>query len=179
MKIGLTYDLRSEYLNAGYGEEETAEFDCDDTIEALEKTLTGLGHHAERIGMVGHHDPVVGPRQLNLLAGAGGDLRALGVAQRVGLLVASRAKTVEAVSGLMNLVMLPMWLLSGTFFSYERFPEVLHGPIRALPLTALIDGLRAVATRGAEASELGGPALVLLVWTVVPGVIAHRMFRWQ
>jgi D-alanine-D-alanine ligase len=50
MKIGLTYDLRSEYLNAGYGEEETAEFDCDDTIEALEKTLTGLGHQAERIG---------------------------------------------------------------------------------------------------------------------------------
>ncbi len=50
MKIGLTYDLRSEYLAAGYGEEETAEFDRDDTIEALEKTLAGLGHQTERIG---------------------------------------------------------------------------------------------------------------------------------
>jgi D-alanine-D-alanine ligase len=50
MKIGLTYDLRSEYLAAGYGEEETAEFDRDDTIEALERTLTGLGHETERIG---------------------------------------------------------------------------------------------------------------------------------
>ncbi len=50
MKIGLTYDLRSDYLAEGYGEVETAEFDRDDTIEALENTLTGLGHHIERIG---------------------------------------------------------------------------------------------------------------------------------
>jgi D-alanine-D-alanine ligase len=50
MKIGLTYDLRSEYLAAGYGEEETAEFDRDDTIDALEATLGDLGHRIERIG---------------------------------------------------------------------------------------------------------------------------------
>ena len=67
----------------------------------------------------------------------------------LGLLVASRAKTIEAVSGLMNLVMLPMWVLSGIFFSSERFPELLQPFIQALPLTALIDALRAVMLEGA------------------------------
>jgi D-alanine-D-alanine ligase len=50
MKIGLTYDLRSEYLAAGYGEVETAEFDRDDTVEAIEQSLLALGHVTERIG---------------------------------------------------------------------------------------------------------------------------------
>ncbi len=50
MKIGLTYDLRSEYLAEGYSEEETAEFDRDDTVEAIERTLQSLGHRTERIG---------------------------------------------------------------------------------------------------------------------------------
>ena len=57
----------------------------------------------------------------------------------IGLLVASRARTVEAVSGLMNLVMLPMWVLSGIFFSSERFPEAMQPFIKALPLTPLIN----------------------------------------
>src|SRR4051812_23775661 len=52
MRIGLTYDLRSEYLAAGYGEEETAEFDRADTIDALEQALVALGHEADRIGNV-------------------------------------------------------------------------------------------------------------------------------
>jgi D-alanine-D-alanine ligase len=50
MKIGLTYDLRSEYLAAGYGELETAEFDRDDTIQAIADALSMLGHSTERIG---------------------------------------------------------------------------------------------------------------------------------
>jgi len=50
MRIGLTYDLQSEYLAQGYGEEETAEFDRDDTIEAIEGALAELGHGTERIG---------------------------------------------------------------------------------------------------------------------------------
>src|SRR5436189_2065397 len=66
----------------------------------------------------------------------------------LGLLIACRAKTMEAVSGLMNLVMLPMWVLSGIFFSSERFPEFLQPFIRALPLTALINALRAVMLEG-------------------------------
>lgn len=52
MKVGLTYDLRSEYLKEGYSEEETAEFDRDDTIDSIEKTLNELGYTTERIGHV-------------------------------------------------------------------------------------------------------------------------------
>ncbi len=52
MKIGLTYDLRSEYLAAGFSEEETAEFDRDDTVAAIEKALQSLGHLTDRIGSV-------------------------------------------------------------------------------------------------------------------------------
>src|SRR4029077_5217560 len=67
----------------------------------------------------------------------------------LGLLTASRAQKIESVSGLMNLVMMPMWIFSGVFFSYERFPAVLHPLIRALPLTALNDALRATILQGA------------------------------
>src|ERR1700682_1741419 len=66
----------------------------------------------------------------------------------LGLLVAARPRTIEGVSGLMNFVMLPMWLLSGTFFSAARFPPLLQPFIRALPLTALNDVLRAVMNEG-------------------------------
>jgi len=52
MKIGLTYDLRQDYLDWGYGEEETAEFDRIDTIEAIERTLQILGYSTDRIGNI-------------------------------------------------------------------------------------------------------------------------------
>jgi ABC-type multidrug transport system permease subunit len=96
----------------------------------------------------------------------------------LGLLVASRAKTVEAVSGLMNLVMLPMWLLSGIFFSSDRFPEAAQPLIKALPLTSLIDALRAVMMEGASlASQL--PQIAWLVgWAVISFALALRLFRW-
>ena len=96
----------------------------------------------------------------------------------LGLLVASRAKTVEAVSGLMNLVMLPMWLLSGIFFSSDRFPEAVQPLIKALPLTSLIDALRAVMMEGASlASQL--PQITWLVgWAVVSFALALHWFRW-
>ena len=96
----------------------------------------------------------------------------------LGLLVASRARTVEAVSGLMNLVMLPMWLLSGLFFSSARFPAAVQPLIKALPLTALLDSLRAVMQEGATlASQL--PQVGLLAgWSVVTFFLALRWFRW-
>src|SRR5438067_1382117 len=75
----------------------------------------------------------------------------------LGMLIASRARTIEAVSGLMNLVMLPMWILSGTFFSYARFPEAMQPFVRALPLTALNDALRAVMIDGSPVAQLGRP----------------------
>jgi ABC transporter DrrB family efflux protein len=97
----------------------------------------------------------------------------------LGLLVSSRTRTVEGVSGLMNLVMLPMWLLSGTFFSWERFPEAVHPFIRALPLTALNDALRAVMTEGRPLAALGLELGVLLVTGTVSFLVAVRVFRWQ
>src|SRR5204863_1446748 len=82
----------------------------------------------------------------------------------IGLLVASRAKTIEAVSGMMNLVMVPMWICSGVFFSYERFPDAAKPFIRALPLTALNDALRAVMNDGAGWLTIAAPVGVLVVW---------------
>ena len=79
----------------------------------------------------------------------------------------------------MNLVMLPMWMLSGIFFSSERFPAAVQPAIKSLPLTALIDALRAVMQEGAslasQATELG----ILAVWAVVTFALALRWFRWM
>ena len=97
----------------------------------------------------------------------------------IGLLVAARPTTIEGVSGLMNLIMLPMWLLSGTFFSSERFPQVLQPFIKALPLTALNNVLRAVMNEGAALSSNWIPIAVLLAWCVVSFVVALKIFRWQ
>ncbi len=97
----------------------------------------------------------------------------------IGLLVAARPRTVEAVSGWMNLVQLPMWLLSGTFFSYERFPPFALPIIRALPLTALNDALRAIVNDGASLGQVAAPVLILIAWGLTGFVIAVRIFRWQ
>lgn len=96
-----------------------------------------------------------------------------------GLLVASRVQTIEGVSGLMNFVMMPMWLLSGVFFSYERFPEFLHPFIRLLPLTAINDGLRRLMLEGGGPLSVGAEFLVAAVWTVLTFAVALRIFRWK
>ena len=75
----------------------------------------------------------------------------------VGLLTASRAQKIESISGLINLVMMPMWIFSGVFFSYERFPAVIHPADQALPLTALNDALRASILEGHAASASVAP----------------------
>ena len=97
----------------------------------------------------------------------------------LGLLVAARPTTIEGVSGLMNLIMLPMWLLSGTFFSSERFPQVLQPFIKALPLTALNNVLRSVMNEGAALTSNWIPISVLLAWCVVSFVVALKIFKWQ
>lgn len=96
----------------------------------------------------------------------------------LGLLVASRARTVEGVSGLMNLVMVPMWIFSGVFFASENFPEVMQPFIALLPLTALNDALRGVMIDGAGVAALLAPAGILVVWMVVSFGAALKMFRW-
>jgi ABC transporter DrrB family efflux protein len=96
----------------------------------------------------------------------------------LGLLVASRARKIETVSGLMNLVMLPMWVFSGVFFSADRFPEAAQPLIRALPLTALNDALRAVILEGAGLASQAGPVALLAAWAAVSFVLALKLFRW-
>ena len=97
----------------------------------------------------------------------------------LGLLVAARPQTIEGVSGLMNFIMLPMWLLSGTFFSSERFPEVFQPFIKALPLTALNTLLRAVMNEGAPLWTNWINVAILLFWLMISFIVALRIFRWQ
>jgi ABC-2 type transport system permease protein len=97
----------------------------------------------------------------------------------IGLLVAARPTTIEGVSGLMNFIMLPMWLLSGTFFSSERFPQVFQPFIKALPLTALNTLLRAVMNEGAPLGANWIHVAILLSWLLVSFVVALKIFRWQ
>ena len=97
----------------------------------------------------------------------------------IGLLVASRARTIEAVSGLLNLVMLPMWLLSGVFFSASNFPEAMQPAIQAVPLTALNDALRGVMLEGASVRAIAGELGLLAGWGVFSFLVALRIFRWR
>jgi len=97
----------------------------------------------------------------------------------IGLLVASRAKTVEAVSGLMNLVMLPMWMLSGIFFTSDRFPAAAQPLIKILPLTPLIDALRSVMLEGSSLSSQAARIAIMAAWGVLSFAVALKIFRWQ
>jgi len=97
----------------------------------------------------------------------------------LGLLIASRSKTIEGVSGLMNLSMLPMWVLSGVFFSSENFPAVVQPFIKALPLTATNDALRATMLRGVSFVGLWPQLSILAAWMIVCFGIALKIFRWR
>jgi len=96
----------------------------------------------------------------------------------IGLLVGSRATTTESVSGLMNLVMLPMWLCSGVFFSSDRFPPGAQYLIQALPLTQLVSALRRVILEGATLPDVSFALLILAAWAIGTFMLALRFFRW-
>lgn len=96
----------------------------------------------------------------------------------VGLLTASRAQKIESVSGLINLVMMPMWIFSGVFFSYERFPAIIHPLIKALPLTALNDALRASILEGTPILHQWPRLLVMMLWGGISFALALKWFRW-
>jgi ABC-2 type transport system permease protein len=97
----------------------------------------------------------------------------------IGLLIASRASTMETVSGLMNAVMMPMWIASGIFFSAERFPDYVQPIVKFLPLTTLIDALRLVMLEGAGLSQVSGSLAIIIGWGVVTFLLALKLFRWQ
>jgi ABC-type multidrug transport system permease subunit len=97
----------------------------------------------------------------------------------LGLLIASRARTIEAASGLMNTVMMPMWIVSGVFFSAQRFPDFVQPLIKALPLTAVIDALRMNMLQGAGLAQLTSEMGVLAAWLTVCFGLAMKFFRWR
>ena len=134
-------------------------------VEAV--LLLGLGWAVFDIVVQGSISSVV-------LLGAAGSLCFAGM----GLLVASRAQRVETISGLINLVMLPMFVFSGVFFSADRFPEVVQPLIRLLPLTALNDALRSVILEGAGLAAQSTRVLILAAWGGLSFLLALRRFRW-
>lgn len=97
----------------------------------------------------------------------------------IGLLIAARPKTIEGVSGLMNVIMFPMWIGSGVFFSVERFPQAAQPFLQAMPLTALNDALRGVMLEGTSVFAQTGEVAILLAWAAVAFAAALRWFRWQ
>ena len=97
----------------------------------------------------------------------------------LGLLIASRARTMEGVSGLMNLTMMPMWVLSGVFFSSTNFPKAAQPVIQALPLTASINALRATMLQGAGWAAVAPSLGIVAAWLVVTFALALRLFRWR
>ena len=97
----------------------------------------------------------------------------------LGLLIASRARTIEGVSGLMNLTMMPMWVLSGVFFSSANFPPLAQPFIKALPLTATNDALRATMLQGAGWGAVAPQIGVIVLWLAATFVLALRLFRWR
>jgi ABC-type polysaccharide/polyol phosphate export permease len=119
--------------------------------------------------------PIAGSWPAIFLIGATGSLSFGGIA----LLLASRATRIETIMGLMNAVTMPMMVCSGVFFSVERFPEVVQPVIRALPLTALIDALRAVVLEGAPLAAQSGRLALLALWGAVSFVVGLRLFRWS
>ena len=125
-------------------------------------------------GALFFHMRVLGSVQSIALIAAIGSLTFGGV----GLLTASRAQKIESVSGLINLVMMPMWIFSGVFFSYERFPAVILPLIKALPLTALNDALRASILEGTPILHQWPRLLIMMLWGGISFALALKWFRW-
>src|SRR5215467_4626096 len=125
-------------------------------------------------GVLVFHMRVLGSFLSILLIGAVGAVAFGGL----GLLTASRAQKIESVSGLINIVMMPMWIFSGVFFSYERFPAIVRPFIKALPLTALNDALRATILEGSSLLSQTGRLSVMVVWGGLSFLLALRWFRW-
>jgi ABC-type multidrug transport system permease subunit len=125
-------------------------------------------------GVLVFHMRVLGSLLTILLIGGIGALSFGGI----GLLTACRADKIESVSGLINLVMMPMWIFSGVFFSYQRFPAITLPFIKALPLTALNDALRDSILQGSSLASQSGRLLILAAWGVVSFLLALRWFRW-
>ncbi len=130
--------------------------------------LLGFAWLVFRVGVAGSFALLLGVSLIGALAFAG-----------IGLLVAARAQNTQTVTGLINLVMLPMFVGSGVFFSTSRFPDAVQPFLRVLPLTALNDGLRAVMIDGAGLTAVAGQIGLLAGIALVTFFAALRLFRWR
>jgi ABC-type multidrug transport system permease subunit len=97
----------------------------------------------------------------------------------ISLVIGARVESTDVANGWINFAQLPMWVLSGPFFSYERFPDWLHAPIRLLPLTAVVDAMRAISNAGASLLDCAPQIATLSAWSIAGFVVAQRTFRWQ
>ncbi len=97
----------------------------------------------------------------------------------LGLLISSRARTTEGVSGITNLVMMPMWIFSGVFFASSNFPKAAQPFIHILPLTAVNDALRANMLEGAALPQLLPQIGIVALWGAAAFVVALKIFRWR
>jgi ABC-2 type transport system permease protein len=131
-------------------------------------TLLGFGHFAFGVPLRGSLVTLFLISLLGALSFGG-----------LGLLAASRARTVEAVSGIMNFIMLPMWIFSGVFFSSSNFPQVVQPLVRALPLTAVNDALRANMLEGASLAAVTPQLLIVIAWGILTFFAALKLFRWR
>jgi len=125
-------------------------------------------------GVLVFHMPVLASIVSVLLLGTIGAVAFGGI----GLLTACRAQKIETVSGLINVVMMPMWIFSGVFFSYQHFPAIAQPFIKVLPLTALNDALRATILEGASLPSQSVRLLILALWGGISFILALRWFRW-
>ena len=126
------------------------------------------------LGVLGFRMHVMGSWLTIVVVGAVGAVAFAGL----GLLTACRAQKIESVSGLINALMMPMWVFSGVFFAYQRFPAWLQPAIRCLPLTALNDALRSVILEGASLRAQSLRLLILAAWGGISALLALRWFRW-
>ncbi|MEM7200101.1 MAG: ABC transporter permease [Planctomycetota bacterium] len=96
----------------------------------------------------------------------------------LGLAVASRPRTIEGVSGVMNLAMLPQWLLCGSFFDVSNFPAYFQPLVQLLPLTHVNAALRGVILDGHGIVGIGWELAYLVGFTLLSFFLALRFFRW-
>ncbi|PYP92256.1 MAG: ABC transporter permease [Candidatus Angelobacter sp. Gp1-AA117] len=125
-------------------------------------------------GILVFHFHIVGSWASILLVSMAGAFTFAGM----GLLAASRTQKSETANGIINIVMIPMWMLSGVFFSYEHFPGAIQPLIKLLPLTALNDALRSIILEGAPLRVQVPRLLVLCLWGGISFIFALRWFRW-
>lgn len=96
----------------------------------------------------------------------------------IATLLASRANNTQVGNGLINMVTLPMMILSGVFFSYHSFPEFLIPFIQNLPLTILVDSMRSVFVEGAGIADVFLPSIKLLFCGIVFQMLGLKFFKW-